>query len=73
VLATLWPVADVGAAPLMIEFYRLRGERQTMSKAAALRQAQLAMLGGKLKAEKAGIDLRHPYFWAPYVLMGNWL
>ncbi|MBL8392336.1 MAG: tetratricopeptide repeat protein [Candidatus Accumulibacter sp.] len=73
VLATLWSVADVGAAPLMIEFYRLRGERQTMSKAAALRQAQLAMLGGKLKAEKAGIDLRHPYFWAPYVLMGNWL
>ncbi len=73
VLATLWPVADVGAALLMVEFYRLRGEQQAMSKAEALRQAQLAMLGGKLKGEKAGIDLRHPYFWAPYVLMGNWL
>ncbi|MEF8768320.1 CHAT domain-containing tetratricopeptide repeat protein [Candidatus Accumulibacter contiguus] len=73
VLATLWPVADVGAAPLMVEFYRQRGERQAMSKAEALRQAQLAMLGGQLQAGKPGIDLRHPYFWAPYVLMGNWL
>ena len=28
VLATLWPMADVGAAPLMVEFYRQRGEKR---------------------------------------------
>ncbi|MCV2350805.1 CHAT domain-containing tetratricopeptide repeat protein [Paucibacter sp. Y2R2-4] len=73
VLATLWPVADVGAAPLMMEFYRQRGEKRSMSKAAALQQAQLGMLKGAIKDEAASADLRHPYFWAPYVLMGNWL
>ena len=73
VLATLWPVADVGAAPLMVEFYRQLGEKRAMSKAAALREAQLAMLRGRIKDETGTADLRHPYFWAPYVLMGNWL
>ncbi len=77
VLATLWPVADVGAAPLMVEFYRQRGASRQMSKSAALQQAQLAMLRGQLQPEKATPnapqDLSHPYYWAPYVLMGNWL
>ena len=73
VLATLWPVADVGAAPLMVEFYRQRGEKRLMSKAAALQQAQLAMLKGHTKDEAGQANLRHPYFWAPYILMGNWL
>ncbi|MEO4016740.1 CHAT domain-containing tetratricopeptide repeat protein [Pseudomonas rossensis] len=73
VLATLWPVADVGAAPLMVEFYRQRGEKRVISKAAALREAQLAMLKGNIKDETGTVDMRHPYFWAPYVLMGNWL
>ena len=73
VLATLWPVADVGAAPLMVEFYRQRGEQQAMSKSAALQSAQKAVLNGQIKDASGKADLRHPYFWAPYVLMGNWL
>lgn len=73
VLATLWPVADIGAAPLMVEFYRQRGETRRMSKAEALRQAQLEMLQARQKGDTGKADLSHPYFWAPYVLMGNWL
>jgi CHAT domain-containing protein len=73
VLATLWPVADVGAASPMVEFYAKRGEHQAMTKAQALQQAQLAMLQGKLNGKDPTVDLRHAYFWAPYVLMGNWL
>lgn len=74
VLATLWPVADVGAGPLMIEFYRRRGEQRVMAKSEALRRAQLAMLSGDLKnPDSPTTNLRHPYFWAGYVLMGNWL
>lgn len=73
VLATLWPVADIGAAPLMVEFYRQRGETRAMSKAAALREAQRAMIAGRIKDDSGKADLRQPYFWAPYVLMGNWL
>ena len=74
VLATLWPIADVGAGPLMVEFYRQRGAQRIMAKSEALRRAQLAMLRGELKnPDNSAVDLRHPYFWAGYVLMGNWL
>jgi CHAT domain-containing protein len=30
-------------------------------------------LAGQLKSRNAAIDLRHPYYWAPFILMGNWL
>lgn len=74
VLATLWPLADVGAGPLMVEFYRQRGAQRVMAKSEALRRAQLAMLRGELKnPDNPATDLRHPYYWAGYVLMGNWL
>ena len=67
VLTTLWPVADVGAAPLMVEFYRLRGEQQAMSKSAALQSAQKAVLNGQIKDASGKADLRHPYFVGPEI------
>jgi CHAT domain-containing protein len=73
VLATLWSVQDLGNARLVAEFYRARGEERKMTKAEALRQAQLALLQGRVKADNTNIDLTHPYYWAPFVLMGNWM
>ena len=77
VLGSLWPVADGGTAELMREFYKARGEQRAMSKAAALQSAQLAFLRGQVKAisplDKKEVDVRHPYYWAAFVLMGNWL
>jgi CHAT domain-containing protein/Tfp pilus assembly protein PilF len=64
ILATLWKLDDQGALHAMQGFYQARGERRQMSKAAALRQAQLAV------RRKAGSA--HPYHWAPFVLMGAW-
>jgi CHAT domain-containing protein len=72
VLATLWKIQDTGTVALMREFYRSRGETRVATKAAALRAAQLALLQGRVSSGDAKIDLRHPYFWAPFVLMGNW-
>jgi CHAT domain-containing protein len=63
VVASLWPVADDSTRLLMQEFYRLRNARR-LAKVEALRQAQLGLL-------RKG-DYRHPYFWAPFVLIGNW-
>jgi CHAT domain-containing protein len=61
-LATLWSVEDQSTAELMNQFYKhLADTRET--KAEALRQAQLALLA----------KYQTPYFWAPYVLVGNWL
>ena len=62
VIASLWAVADHSTALLMTAFYRER--RSGLSKAVSLQQAQRALLGGVYA---------HPYYWAPFVLMGNWL
>ncbi|MGI2908439.1 CHAT domain-containing protein, partial [Tolypothrix sp. VBCCA 56010] len=60
-LATLWSVEDQSTAELMNQFYQELAQRET--KAKALRHAQLALLA----------KYQTPYFWAPYVLVGNWL
>ncbi len=65
VLATLWPVVDASTSALMQRLYaKLQGDAAP-SKAEALRQAQLALLESD--------DWAHPRFWAPFILMGNWL
>lgn len=62
-LATLWAVEDQSTADLMIEFYR-QVTQPGITRAEALRRAQLKLLRG---------EYEHPYFWAPFVLVGNWL
>ncbi|NES84189.1 MAG: CHAT domain-containing protein [Moorea sp. SIO2B7] len=63
-LATLWQVDDEGTKDLMIEFYKQL--RDDISKAEALRRAQMALM------EKDD-TYKEPYYWAPFVLVGNWL
>ncbi|MEB3827572.1 CHAT domain-containing protein [Phormidium sp. CCY1219] len=65
-LATLWSVSDRSTALLMSEFYaRLARSGGGVSKAEALRQAQIKLL------HDSSYNL--PYYWAPFVLVGNWL
>ena len=65
-LATLWSVNDRSTADLMAEFYQELTEYEgEINKAQALREAQLKLL------QNTSYD--HPYFWAPFVLVGNWL
>jgi CHAT domain-containing protein len=71
VLASLWPVADASTRLLMQKFYQIRNARPGTPKAEALRQAQMALLHGEVKAPD-GKDYAHPNFWAPFILMGNW-
>ncbi len=47
ILASLWAVSDAGTAPLMISFYKAFPD--ALSKATALRQAQLDLIKGKVK------------------------
>ena len=62
-VATLWPVKDKAAALLMRELYQGISESD-MSKAEALRQAQLALLEDP--------SFSDPFFWSAYTLVGNW-
>ena len=66
VIATLWEVADDSTSILMQNFYRCHAAATVTTKAEALRQAQLDLLlhsDGKYS---------HPFYWAPFVIIGNW-
>lgn len=63
VIASLWMVNDASTSELMTNLYRnLRAGDAT--KVEALRQAQLALRHSE--------DYAHPYYWAPFILIGNW-
>ncbi|MDJ0569462.1 MAG: CHAT domain-containing protein [Pleurocapsa sp. MO_192.B19] len=74
-LASLWSVEDASTAELMSQFYR-EFENPTAKKADALQNAQLSLIKS-LRARPPLAELKqlppHPYYWAPYVLVGNWL
>jgi CHAT domain-containing protein/Tfp pilus assembly protein PilF len=78
VIASLWSIADASTSLLMREFYRVREATPGMPKAEALRQAQLALLQGRIKpvvdktASNPIDSYAHPYYWAPFILIGNW-
>jgi CHAT domain-containing protein len=63
-LATLWSVSDESTVELMSEFYQAIATAEG-NKAEALRQSQIALLKNS--------KFQHPFFWAPFVLIGNWL
>ncbi|MEO1341673.1 MAG: CHAT domain-containing protein, partial [Cyanobacteria bacterium J06635_13] len=63
-LATLWSVNDRATSKLMSDFYQELSEKH-LPKAEAVRQAQLTLLHNRW--------YKHPFYWAPYVLLGNWL
>lgn len=63
ILGTLWPVEDRAARTLMESFYR-RLVVEGVTKADALRLAQRELLGIN--------QFAHPFFWAPFTLVGNW-
>jgi CHAT domain-containing protein len=68
VLGTLWKVSDGSVAKAMALFYgRIKPSKDSL--ADALRQTQLVMLRSDLATEP---DHRHPFHWAPFVLIGSW-
>ncbi len=83
-IASLWAVDDGGTQALMSAFYALLSSGK-LTKAEALRQAQIALITGNssnlgqqqsrsenLLASVSG-SLSHPYYWAPFILIGNGL
>jgi CHAT domain-containing protein len=64
-LATLWFINDQASSLLVTEFYRQLAATPRPSKAEALRQAQLAI--------KSDPRYRHPAYWSPFLIIGNWL
>jgi len=63
-VATLWEINDVASAGLIADFYRGLQD-PSISRATALQRAQVKMLGDP--------RYEHPGFWAPFLLINNWL
>jgi tetratricopeptide (TPR) repeat protein len=61
IILSMWEVNDASTAKLFIEMYR---NLKTESKSEALREAKIALLKSPATS--------HPYYWAPFVLMGKW-
>ena len=64
ILASLWKVDDRATAELMRRFYEGMLGQKHLSPASALREAQLALM----KQSR----WRSPYYWAAFVLQGEW-
>ncbi|MEL6494490.1 MAG: CHAT domain-containing protein [Cyanobacteria bacterium J06623_7] len=73
-IASLWSVEDASTSRLMSRFYR-QLENPNSQKVESLQQAQLSLIAD-LRANPPLPELRHlpphPYYWAAYVLVGNW-
>jgi len=61
---SLWSVADKSTADLMTDFYKRLLATEGTTSSSALRGAQLAMITGKKYSA--------PFYWAPFVLVGDW-
>ncbi|MEO0647873.1 MAG: CHAT domain-containing protein [Cyanobacteria bacterium J06650_10] len=68
-LASLWNLDDESSALFSSYFYQ-ELLKPNASKAEALRNAQLKLLG---KANTENTSYQHPLYWAPYILLGSWL
>ncbi len=64
VIMTQWSIPDETTPQVVIEFYR--NLDKGMRKSEALRQAKLTYL-----ANQENPELRHPYYWAGFVLIGE--
>jgi CHAT domain-containing protein len=71
----LWSVEARTTAALMADLYRRLwgpdGQKQ-MSEAQALREAALALRRGELIPANERFDPSDPYYWSPFVLVGDW-
>ncbi|MDX2257071.1 MAG: CHAT domain-containing protein [Pseudanabaenaceae cyanobacterium bins.39] len=89
VLASLWEVSDAGTAPLMISFYNEFPAAINKAQAMRLAQIDLLSGKVKIEDNRitgladfpnialpnnlGEIDLRHPFYWSSFILVGNWL
>ena len=79
-IASLWNVDDEATGKFFVTFYENLRQERNLSKAEAVRKVQLQFLRGEITtdlvasdgAAESTKDFSHPFFWAPFILTGNW-
>ncbi len=74
VLVSNWPVETISARKLTTDLFRRQSEERSLTRAAALRQAMLALIDGPGYVDDQGrtvFTYAHPIFWAPFSLVGD--
>ena len=69
-LASLWSIPDESTKVFVDLFYGFL--QQDMSKAQALRSAQLELITAINRTE-INDDYSHPFYWSAFITIGNWL
>ncbi len=78
VIGSLWKVDDRATQRLMADFYAAAWDgRKIISRVEALRRAQVSMLRdgakrGMVREDDKGLRRVPPYYWAGFVLSGDW-
>jgi CHAT domain-containing protein len=63
-IVTLWYVYSPSAKVFMEKFYHNYLHEKTLNKAQSLQNAQIDLIRSK--------EFHEPYYWAPYILVGDW-
>ena len=69
-LISLWSVEDKSSSKLIIEFHK--NLKEGLTKAEALRHAKLELMKKSGIGKDINISYSHPYYWAPFILVGNY-
>jgi CHAT domain-containing protein len=67
-MASLWVIDDKSTSLFAADFYDKLISNPNMSKAEVLREVQINFL-----ENKDDQNYQHPYYWSPFILIGNWL
>lgn len=71
-VVSLWKVQDQSTSFFMERFYQ--NLKQGLNKAEALRQAKLDVIRSSVNLKATGMRqaLASPFYWAPFILVGDW-
>jgi len=75
ILVSMWPVETSSAKELTTELFNFQKEDQSLSRARALQKSILELIDNQVLKEaltgKVIASYAHPFFWAPFIIVGD--